>query len=158
MIFNSSMAGLLSSVPFDRVRPEYGHPVWRGFDLSGRPFWGVDSFCGLYKSPVPVCDLTALEWTGNEVYLSLTGFHSFSELLLHALGVVRAWKGQMEAEFFTAPFDIFLSVDTGNEEVPPSVTVRFWAVRDGVHYVSPSPSELERFCQPVLMEQANYIL
>jgi hypothetical protein len=42
------------------------------------------------------------------------------------------------------------------KDVPPSVTVRFWAVRDNEHMISPSVNELERFSQPVLMEQVSF--
>lgn len=159
MIYNSLMAGLLSSVPLDSVRPQNKYPIWQGSDLSGRPFWGVDSFCGLSATPAAFGGgLMELEWSGNETHLSLYDFSSVQELLLYALGIVKSWKNQMEAEFSPIPFDILLSVDLGDEEVVPSATPRFWAVRDNEHFVFPSVQELESFSQPVLMEQANYSL
>lgn len=159
MIYNSLMAELLRSVSLDSVRTQNKYPIWQSSDLSGRPFWGVDSFCGLSAASVaPGRDLTALEWDGNEIYLSLCDFSSVQELLLYALGIVKAWKNQMEAEFSPVPFDILLSVDPGYGQVPLSATPRFWAVRDNEHLVFPSVPELESSSQPVLMEQANYSL
>ncbi len=159
MIYNSLMAELLSSVPHDSVRPQNKYPIWQSSDLSGRPFWGTGSFCGLSAAPAASgSDLTALEWSGNEIRLSLCDFSSVQELFLYALGIVKAWKNQMEAEFSPVPFDILLSVDPGDEQIPLSATPRFWAVRDNKHYVSPSLPNLENSSQPVLMEQANYRL
>lgn len=159
MIYNSLMAGLLSSVSLDSVRPQNKYPIWQGSDLSGRPFWGVDSFCGLSATPAAFGGgLTELEWSGNEVRLTLDDFPCLQELLLCALGIVTAWKNQMETQFSPVPFDILLSVDPGEEQVPLSATLRFWAVRDKEHFVLPSAPDLESSSQPVLMEQANYSL
>lgn len=159
MIYNSLMAELLSSISLDSVRSQTKYPIWQSSDLSGRPFWGVGSFCGLSATlPSSSSDLTALEWAGNEVFISLCDFSSVQELLLYALGIVKAWKNQMEAEFPPVPFDILLSVDPGDGQIPLSATPRFWAVRDKEHFVSPSLPELESSSLPVLMEQANYSL
>ncbi len=157
MIYNSLMAELLSSVSPDSVQPQNNYPIWQSSDLSGRPFWGTGSFCGLSATPpAPGSDLTDLEWAGNEVHLSLCDFSSVQELLLYALGIVKTWKNQMETEFPPVPFDILLSVDEGDGQIIPSATLRFWAVRNNEHFVSPSLLNLESSSQPVLMEQANY--
>lgn len=159
MIYNSLMAELLSSISLDSVQSQNKYPIWQSSDLSGQPFWGVDSFCVLSAIPVPHgSNLTELEWSGNEVRLTLDDFPCVQEMLLYALGIVKSWKNQMETELSPVPFDILLSVDHGDEQVEPSVTLRFWAVRDNKHFVSPSLPELESSFLPVLMEQANYSL
>jgi hypothetical protein len=36
-----------------------------------------------------------------------------------------------------------LSIDHGDEDVNPSVTLRFWAIREQYHYINPSFAELQ---------------
>ncbi|HEX3017863.1 MAG TPA: hypothetical protein VHP31_08435 [Caproicibacter sp.] len=102
--------------------------------------------------------MTDLEWDGNEVYLDHT--NDISELVKYGLGIIISWKTQLECDYAQVPFDILLSVDDGDEDgdVHPSVTLRFWALRNQYHYVEPSLAELLKFAQPVLMEQVNYKL
>lgn len=56
-------------------------------------------------------------------------------------------------------FDLLLSIDLAEDaelNVPPSVSLRFWAVRDGFHCVTPTKENLEQFAQPVLIETINH--
>jgi len=69
-----------------------------------------------------------------------------------------SWKKQLEQEYTQIHFDILLSIDYGDEDINPSVTLRFWAIRGRYHYIEPSFAELHKFDQPVLMEQVNYRL
>lgn len=148
------MKQALDKIPIDNIQSHKGYSVWQKSNQAGQPFWGVDPFCGLAKTtPKYDCDLTALEWDGNEVRIVAS---SISDMIIDALGIILAWKEQMESNYADTPFDVLLSVDYGDEEVTPSVTLRFWAVRNQNHYVTPSATVLEKFSQPVLMEQVNY--
>ena len=77
-------------------------------------------------------DLMDLEWQGNELYINDTT--DVSKLLLSGLETMATWKKQMETDYSETPFDIILSLDEGDEDVPPSITLRFWAVRN--HMIS----------------------
>ncbi|MDO5293377.1 MAG: hypothetical protein Q4F05_11565 [bacterium] len=118
---------------------------------------GVGDFCGLSDKVIESnCNLTDLEWDGNEVYIYNS--EDIEELVINGLKIIIAWKIQMEKEYMDIPFDIFLSIDTGDEEISPSATLRFYVVRNGEHYIIPSQKELDEFEHPVLMEQINYKL
>lgn len=59
----------------------------------------------------------------------------------------------MVNEFKETAFDIILSVDLGDDEVTPSSTVRFYAIRDHYHIVD--LDRLEEYSQPLLIMQIN---
>lgn len=61
-------------------------------------------------------------------------------------------------QYTATEFDIVLSIDEGDEDIEPSITLCFWAVRNQEHCINPLIYELEHFSQPVLMEQANYTI
>lgn len=148
------MEKALDNIPIDNIQSQKGHSIWQKSNQAGQHFWGVDHFCGLAKTtPKRDCDLTALEWDGNEVRIGIAS--SISDMIIHALGIILAWKEQMESDYADVPFDVLLSIDYGEEDVAPSATLRFWAVRNQKHYVIPSAAVLEEFSQPVLMEQVN---
>lgn len=157
MIYNTDMERILSDITMKDINPRTEHPVFMKTNLAGQPYWGVDNFCGIDKTPIDgSVNLTDLEWNGNEIYLSHTT--DILDLLKHGLGIVMSWKEQLEREYTQIHFDILLSIDYGDEDVNPSVIVRFWAIRERYHYIDPSFAELQKFEQPILMEQVNYRL
>ena len=157
MICNTDMEQILSDITMKDINPRTEYPVRKKINHAGQPYWGVDDFCGLDKSSVEASvNLTDLEWDGNEVYLAHTT--DILELVKYGLGIIFSWKKQLERKYPQIPFDILLSIDRGDEDVSPSVTLRFWAIRNRYHYIEPSSSELQKLKQPVLMEQINYRL
>jgi hypothetical protein len=72
------------------------------------------------------------------------------------MAIIKEWKQSLEQQYPNIRFDILLSIDFGDEDIQPSVTLRFWTIRDGYHFIIPSVAELEKFAQPILMEQVNY--
>ena len=157
MILNKSMEQYLNTITVGHIEPQAEYPIWRKLNQAGQPYWGVGDFCGIVTSSVDGdCDLMELEWNGNEVHISCPD--NIVNMLIYGLGIVSAWKIQLETEYTNTAFDIVLSVDEGNKDITPSITIRFWAIRNQEHYINPSMLELERFSQPVLMEQANYTL
>lgn len=148
------MEGYLCAVSAERIEPKPEHPILCRLDSSGRPYWVLGETCALDSSADD--DLTELEWNENEVRVG--GCGDIIGALTHGLGIVSAWRRQLEAEYPDTAFDIVLSIDEGDEDIAPSVTLRLWAVRDHEHYILPSSSGLEAFSQPVLMEQVNYSL
>lgn len=77
-------------------------------------------------------------------------------MLSEALSLVLDWKLQLEKGYANISFDIVLSVDEGDEDILPSVTVRFYAVRDYYNYISSEFDNLESISQPILIHQVNY--
>ena len=102
--------------------------IWQKQNEKGELYWGVGNFCGMGKYPVKQTReaLTELEWDGNEYYIT-----DQKDLLGYANQIVAYWKKQMEAEFPETPFAILWGLDAGEEGVKPSVTLRFWAIRNG---------------------------
>ena len=154
MIFNKQMKKIFESIEINNIRPKEGYFIWQKLNCNGHPFWGIGDFCGLSgKTVESSCDLTSLEWNGNEVYICNSD--DIAELVVSALKIIMTWKEQMEKEYTDIPFDICLSIDTGDEDISPSATLRFYAVRNGQHYINPVQNELDEFEQPVLIEQIN---
>ena len=150
------MERYLSAITAEHIEPQAGYPIWRKLNQAGQPYWGAGDFCGIVTSLVnDDYDLTELEWNGNEVHISYSD--NISSMLIYGLVIVSALKTQLETEYSNTPFDIVLSIDEGDEDITPSITVRFWAVRNQEHFIKPLMQELERFSQPVLMEQVHYI-
>lgn len=157
MIVNAAMEGYLNQIKAEHIVSREEYPIWCQFNQVGQPFWGAGNFCGIATLFVDGdCNLTELEWIGNEVHIGCCD--GILGTLIHGLGIVSAWKTQLETEYPYTAFDIMLSIDEGDEEVLPSITIRFWAIRNQEHYVNPSMQELEKFSQPVLMEQVNFVV
>jgi len=156
LVFNTSMEILLKNVRLQDVRPKDIGFIWMKHSPWGK-YWGIGDFWGLDQLiQTSDYDLMDLEWQGNELYINDTT--DVSKLLLSGLETMATWKKQMETDYSETPFDIILSLDEGDEDVPPSITLRFWAVRNHSHYIIPAIAELDGFSQPVLMEQVNYEL
>lgn len=148
------MKKVLDSIRMESVWPQEGYTIWQKSNQTGQTFWGVGNFCGFERIVVEKGqDLTALEWDGNGVIINDSA--NILSMIIYALGIAAAWKKQMETDYMGTPFDILLSLDNGGDGVSPSVTIRFWAVRNQEHYITPTVAELEKFSQPVLMEQVN---
>lgn len=154
MICNLPMHRLL------RSHPQIGTPMMGGCRIdqrqnaAGALYWSEVGFSAIDDSvPSADADLTELEWNRNEVRLDMSD--SIPVLLNIGLLLLIRWKEQMMRDFPETPFQIVLSVDEGEDGVPPSVTLRFCAVRGGVHYVEPTQEAMDGFAQPVLLEQVN---
>ncbi len=154
MICNLPMHRLLHGHPKISTPMMGGSRIHKRQNEAGAPYWCVSDFCGMDAAvPSADTDLTELEWNGNEFMLDMSD--SIPDLLNAGLLLLIRWKEQMEREFPETPFDIVLSVDEGEDGVPPSVTLRFYAVRDGVHYVEPTQESMDGFAQPILLETVN---
>lgn len=152
------MKKIIDLIPKSEVLNLTDFPIWKAENVIGQPFWGVDNFWGIdIKNIGTETILTDLEWDGNEIHFC--DAENVVELVKQGLDLVYSWKTQMEQEFPLTPFDILLSLDVGDDEISPSITIRFWVVRDDYHYIIPSINELEKFkINPILMEQVNYNL
>lgn len=92
-------------------------------------------------------ELPDFEWEGNEIYL-YSDDH-LDKVLKEALIIIEQLKVQMLNDFKKTSFDIVLSVDLGDEDVSPSATIRFYAVRNEYHIIE--YDEIEEYNQPMLI-------
>ena len=79
LICNNAMRQYLSKISMNTVSPKDSYSIWRKFAQDGRPYWGTGDFCGMGGLvPGRGCDLTQLEWDGNEV--NIDGFQNISDM------------------------------------------------------------------------------
>lgn len=147
---NFMMERLLTQLHLSEIEPDGGYQVWMARSQDGDPFWGVGNFCGLDTGQVIKYgrELTGLEWDGNE--LSACGEQAPEQ----AAAIYRSLKMQLQQKFPGTEFELMLSVAADRQ----MATVRFWAVRDGYHYIEGSRENLERFKdEAVLIETLNQV-
>jgi hypothetical protein len=161
------MEALLNQLSFNKLPSVVSISIWEKKNNIGESFWGVSNFRGcIGKKPTSIQgkNLTDLEWNGNEININRWEIkedindktYIILDVLNEAISLVLDWKLQLEKEYANINFDIVLSVDEGDEDILPSVTVRFYAVRDYYHYISSDFDNLESFSQPILIQQVNY--
>ena len=166
MEFNSKMEALLKQISLNKLPSVESAPIWEKKNYIGESFWGVSDFCGLLgskPSSIQGRNLTDLEWDGNEIVINrwelkddiIDTTQIIIDVVSEGLALVFDWKLQLN-EYADIDFDIVLSLDEGDEDILPSATVRFYAVRDSYHCISTEFKSLESFSQPVLIEKVNY--
>lgn len=177
---NRAMYFFLRDIDMDRIVPSTDYPITEHRNGRGEPFW----IQGSLPSPIEVYEsfsgtrLTDVEWDDNEVWIGTSesfkempeevcksiatpefsghlASGSFKEMLEEALGVLKQWKNQMEAEFSSESFDIILSIDFGEYGAFPSATIRFYAIRENDHIIGIDEMSLEKIAQPVLNESVS---
>lgn len=138
------------------------YPIWKKYDLTGRPYWGVSDFWHLDQNSVPASeDLSRLEWDGNEMNLDVYTVDQIPEILRESIGIIKAWMLQLEDEEPDTPFLILASYDDGaelinKEDFPDgcySITFRFWAPRSGNTVVN--LASFNDWDQPALLAVCN---
>lgn len=150
MVYNFQMERLMASRHPKDVEPDYQYQVWTAKTLDGNPFWGAGDFCGLDTEHVIRYgrELTDLEWDGNEIYVS------GGDAQEKAFAIYRSIKMQLQEKFPETEFDLMVSVNREDR----NAVVRFWAVRDGYHYVDAGCGTLDGFKEEaVLIDQINRI-
>lgn len=165
MQFNTNMRKLLQDHGLrdvEQIAPYSSYPIWQKHDVIGRPYWGVSHFWGIDRTPVSgETDLSILEWDGNEVYLSAQSKEDIPKILTTAIGILKAWKTELELKYPNIPFYLFASYDNGDalildegEEPTQAVFLRFWAYRD-INTVCDF-SDFDTWNDPALVEQCNF--
>ena len=145
MLMSESMKCLLEFYGIDDIVKTAHIPsrvgrynIWTKSDSLGRTYWGAMDFCGIDRDGAyGDKNLGWLEWDGNEVYLSVASAGKVPTLLKRAAGIMKYWKKQLKRNWPEIPFIIFASYSNNledreeDEEIFHSVTMRFFAVRDG---------------------------
>lgn len=133
--------------------------IIQGLNCNGEPYFYLeDNCCDLNENSKIKHSkemLTQLEWDCNEIYIS--GSKDVRCLLQTALLRVKSIETILKAQYPVYSFDIIMSIDDDTEpDVLPSITVRFYCIRDNDYYIA--HNELEEFPQPVLIVNINNLI
>ena len=93
--------------------------------------------------------LTQLEWDCNEIYIF--DVKDIRYLLPTAMVRIKSIETILKNQYPSYSFDIIMSIDEHTElDVLPSITVRFYCIRDNDYYIN--HNDLEEFSQPILVK------
>lgn len=160
MIYNKDMYNYLKQIttPYEINMPSDNNNlrILRGKNCSGEHFFYLEHNCCSVSSKTIINytgkDLTQLEWDCNEIYINDS--EAKIPLLQTGLFTVNSIKTILETKYSSQAFDVVMSFDEGEEFcVLPSVTIRFYAVRNNSTFIP--HGKLEEFNQPVLIESVN---
>lgn len=161
MIYNKGMENYLNQITINSKLNKSGDSndlkILQGTNYLGEHFFYLEHNCCNVNSKDIINftgeNLMQLEWDCNEIYINDS--EDSICLLQTGLFVVKSIKDILETEYSSQTFDIIMSFDDGEEfDVLPSVTVRFYAVRNNT-LIPHGKSYLEKFNQPVLVEFVN---
>lgn len=154
MLCNHQMKKILNEMHCtgDETSAMHKNLIVKKFNLSGEDYYCLrKGFClpDVKKVEFSGRELSDFEWEGNEMHLPMD--NSMEELMKTALEAVGQLKRQMRNEFSDCSFDIFASLDLGDEEIEPSVNIWFYKVREGFHIIA--LEELDKYTQPIIICQ-----
>lgn len=95
-------------------------------------------------------ELSVYEWEGNEIFIS---YPDMSYVVAKSMMTIKQLANQMLNQFSGISFDIFISFDYEDVELPPSATIRFHKIREAYHIIT--LDQLEEYDQPVGLCQVN---
>lgn len=152
MVANQMMQLLLDKIDMESITASKEYPISENRNVMDEPYWSVGLFYGFLDDHETMTGkaLTDLEWDGNEVYVDIS--EEIDALLNGALAILKQWKIQMAADYPQYEFDIILSIDYGDEDIPPSATIRFYCIRDNYRIVEKEQQNINKFVQSILVE------
>lgn len=141
MILNESAKQIFDSSLIDEISPVDEYPIWEKTDPYGRTYYGVSNFWGVDSYIEKDCDLSWLEWDGNEVNVDSANSDDLFMLFQKTVGIMKSWKSQLTTNYPNERFVIFASFDDGNELIEDSdpyigFTLRFWKIREGQGFIN----------------------
>lgn len=153
MLYNSEMKRILGKIDVINDCDCNYNLIDRKFSSAAEYYYCISEGVCLKDRTVSYknTELSDFEWDGNEIYI--TSSVDITSIVKEALIIMEQLKSQMINEFKETAFDIILSVDLGDNEIPLSSTVRFYAIRDNYHIVE--SNTLEDYSQPLLIMQIN---
>lgn len=151
MITNIKMKRIIDSIILESIIASELFLIQKESTINGDAFWHVkDHFCISKENINEVRrNLTDFEWAGNEIYICSS--EDIIKLSKEALGILKQLKHQMQSEYKDTCFDIIISIDEGDEDITPSATIWFYAIRDDYHVIQ--SENLNEFSNPVLVEK-----
>lgn len=136
MTLNKSAQEFFDGTLIESIAPDDAFPIWKKTDPFGRAYYGVSHFWSLDDSIEKNCDLSWLEWDGNEINIDSEISNDRTQLFIKTVGIMKSWQLQLETQFPEKRFVIFASYDDGSELIKESdlyfgFTLRFWSIREG---------------------------
>lgn len=137
MFFNKYAKEMFDHSMISDIPPVNTFPIWKKTDPYGRDYYGVSHFWSMDTYIEKNCDLSWLEWDGNEVYIADDAHDNALGIFVEAIGIMKAWQTQIQEQFPDDRFMILASFDDGQEMVEcncdriQSFTLRFWKIREG---------------------------
>lgn len=157
MFANSKLRSLIEKFPqtdYDDIpTPEL---VQQLFSVDGDDYYCIkEGFCfqNLENVVARNIDLTNLEWDGNEIFVS---YEEVRQVLQEALKIMKHLAIQLKREFPQIAFDLFMSLDIADPNLPPSATIRFYKVRDSRHIIT--IDGIDDYLQPVGIYQLSGVM
>ncbi len=154
MIYNKKMETYINEISkINQITIDGSTSIRQGLNCNGEPYFYLEDNCWNLNENSKIKHskemLTQLEWSCNEIYIS--GSKDAKCLLQTALLRVKSIETILKAQYPLYSFDIIMSIDDGTEfDVLPSITVRFYCIRDNDYYIA--HNELEEFSQPILIK------
>lgn len=161
MIYNNKMESYLNHIESNFKVTEAGNNaelcILQGISCSGESYYYLEqNSCNLNSnSNIELAGemLTQLEWDCNEIYINIS--EDINCLLETGLQTVKSIENILKTRYSLHSFDICMSLDEGEKfEVLPSVTIRFYTIRNNT-LIPHDKSSLEEFDQPILIESVN---
>lgn len=150
MFANTKLKNLIDGLPNqDYDDNDFSlEPVEQLYTLNSDDYYCIrENFCFPHSRDFALkltgLDLTNYEWEGNEIFVSA---QNIDRVIHKAIKVVMQLKTYLQITFSDIPFDIFLSVDIENPDLPPSATIRFYKVREDYHIVT--VEKMDDYFQP----------
>lgn len=149
MLANHEMRTILDKISQQVQIESHVNLIEKKWSMQGEDYYCIrEGFCLSYVKNVidTGLELSSFEWDGNEIYISE---QCVIAVAIEALRTLEQLKFQMTEDFPDAEFDIIISLDIEDSDMPPSATVRFYKIRENYHIVT--LEELEAYSQPVLV-------
>lgn len=150
MFANTKLKNLIDGLPNqDYEDNDFSlEPVEQLYTLNGDDYYCIrENFCFPHSRDFAMkltgLDLTNYEWEGNEIFVSA---QNIGRVIHEAIKIVMQLKSYLQITFSDIPFDIFLSADIENPDLPPSATIRFYKVREDYHIVT--VEKMDDYFQP----------
>lgn len=152
MIINELAKNLFDCSSIDDISPDNEYNVWGKTDSYVRDYYGVANFWNIDNNIKEDCDLSWLEWDGNEVNIDNEICDDISSLFRKTVGIIKSWESQLKELCPEGQFAILASYDDGSDLIEESdpyfgFTLRFWKIREG----QGPDIRIEEQTQPVMM-------
>lgn len=158
MIFNNKMEKYLNSIneilELKQMDESIDFKIRKGTNCNGEQYYYLEDNC-LNLSDENDLNLTGealtqLEWECNELYINdSANIKCLAKIALSKLGQIKIILKDL---YPSQSFDIVMSIDDEVDDVFPSATIRFYAIRNELYYISHDKLDLERFAQPILID------
>ena len=130
MISNSKMKTFISDIDLSSIALKNYYSIFERENSNNEKYWVIsnETDCTMCKTSYIGEKLTDFEWKNNEIFVSNS--MNIKEVLNLSLKMFMSLKDILKKNYSYQIFDLILSLSEGNNDIPPSAVIRFYAVRD----------------------------